>query len=86
VSLDHDLGTGYFDHDKGQRIDPGNGYDVLVWIEKQVFTDPNYNPPKYIGIHTANASAKEKMKLARFNIGRELKRRAESKPTEGTNG
>lgn len=83
VSLDHDLGLGYYDHDKGRRIDPGNGYDVLLWIEKQVFTDPNFNPPKYIILHTANASAKEKMRLARFNIGRELRKREESKTQEG---
>lgn len=71
VSLDHDLGTGL-----------APGYEALVWIEKQVFTDPSYVPPK-IMIHTANPSAREKMRLARFNIFREIERRAETKQAEG---
>lgn len=52
ISLDHDLGSG----------EP-TGYDVILWIEEQVFTNPKYLPPK-IWLHTANPSGKEKMKLA----------------------
>lgn len=52
VSLDHDLGD-----DRN-----GTGYDVLVWIEEKVFTDPDYVPPT-IHVHTSNASAREKMML-----------------------
>ena len=52
ISLDHDLGD-----DKR-----GTGYDVLLWIEEQVFSN-GYIPPK-INVHSANSSAKNKMNLA----------------------
>ena len=59
LSLDHDLGEvpdgmGY-DEDE-------NGYTVLLWIEEQVFNH-NFTPPK-IKLHTDNASARVKMKMA----------------------
>lgn len=57
ISLDHDLGEG----------DKGTGYDVLLWIEKNV-VENNYTPPK-ISIHTANPSARQKMELAKAKIG-----------------
>jgi hypothetical protein len=50
ISLDHDLGDD----------DRGTGYDVLLWIEEQVFTDPNFVLPE-INVHSANTSAVEKM-------------------------
>lgn len=49
ISLDHDLG----DDDKG------TGYDVVLWIEEQVFTN-DFTPPK-IKVHSANSSARQKM-------------------------
>jgi hypothetical protein len=52
ISLDHDLGEG-----------KGTGYDVLLWIEEQVFTNPTYVLPQIV-IHTANPSARQKMLLA----------------------
>lgn len=52
ISLDHDFGD-----DKR-----GTGYDVLLWIEEQVFCN-GYIPPK-INVHSANSSAKNKMNLA----------------------
>lgn len=52
LSLDHDLGVDY-----------ENGYDVLLWIEEQVFTNPGFVLPN-IKIHTANPSARIKMELA----------------------
>jgi hypothetical protein len=52
VSLDHDLGD----------AKNGTGYDVLCWIERETFTNPNYFPPK-IFIHSANPSAVQKMEL-----------------------
>lgn len=55
ISLDHDLG-----------LEDENGYDVLLWIEEQVFTE-NYIPPE-INIHTSNPSARLKMKLASERI------------------
>ena len=50
ISLDHDLGD-----DDGI----GTGYDVILWIEKQVVMK-NFKPPKII-VHTANPSARRKM-------------------------
>lgn len=49
LSLDHDLGD-----DKR-----GTGYDVLQWIEQQVFAS-NFIPPQII-IHTANPPARKRM-------------------------
>ena len=49
ISLDHDLG----DDDKG------TGYDVVLWIEEQVFTN-DFTPPK-MRVHSANSSARQKM-------------------------
>jgi len=51
ISLDHDLGDD----------DHGTGYDVVLWIEKEVFT-ANFNPP-IIKVHSANTSARDKMEL-----------------------
>lgn len=53
ISLDHDLGD-----DKNN----GTGYDVLTWVEEQVFLN-DYVPPT-IHIHTSNPSARLKMKAA----------------------
>jgi len=58
ISLDHDLG-----------MDNETGYDVLLWIEEQVFLNC-YKPPK-IYIHTANPSARIKMENAVKNIKKE---------------
>ena len=52
ISLDHDLG------DDGR----GTGYDVIVWIEEKVATDPTYTPPE-IRVHSANSSARIRMEL-----------------------
>lgn len=52
LSLDHDLGD-----DK-----KGTGYDVLLWIEEQVFLN-GFIPPK-MTVHSANASARVKMQAA----------------------
>src|SRR5687767_10496793 len=48
VSLDHDLGI------------EETGYDVVLWIEEKVFTDPTYSPPR-MRVHSANISARKKM-------------------------
>ena len=53
LSLDHDLGD-----DEGV----GTGYDVLLWIEEQVFMH-GFTPPK-IWIHSANCAAWTKMEQA----------------------
>jgi hypothetical protein len=49
LSLDHDLGDDL----------RGTGYDVIVWIEEAVALH-GFIPPK-IHVHSANASAREKM-------------------------
>lgn len=49
LSLDHDLG----DDTKG------TGYDVICWIEEQVYFC-NFIPPK-IYVHSSNSSARNKM-------------------------
>ena len=60
ISLDHDLG-----------LDDETGNDVILWIEKMVYTT-DYIPPK-IHIHTANSSARVKMELAKKSIERKRK-------------
>jgi hypothetical protein len=49
VSLDHDLGND----------EKGTGYDIILWIEQEVFLC-GYQPPKIV-VHSANSSAKQKM-------------------------
>jgi len=56
ISLDHDLG----DDDKG------TGYDVVLWIEEQVFNN-GFIPPR-MKVHSANSSARQKMEQGIANI------------------
>lgn len=58
ISLDHDLGP----------EDAGDGYEVLVWIERQVATRA-WVPP-VIQIHTANPAARLRMEAALRSIER----------------
>lgn len=58
LSLDHDLG------DDGR----GTGYTVILWIEESVATR-GFRPPR-ITVHTANASARQKMLLGVRSIER----------------
>ena len=60
ISLDHDLGGDY---------EIGTGYDVMLWIEEQVHTNPEFVLPK-IEIHTANSAAKRRMTQALDSIER----------------
>jgi len=52
INLDHDLGNDL----------KGTGYDVLLWVEEQVFLN-GYKPPK-MRVYSANSSARIKMELA----------------------
>lgn len=52
LSLDHDLGDD----------EHGTGYTVLLWLEEEVALH-GMKPPK-IQVHSANASAKQKMLAA----------------------
>jgi hypothetical protein len=54
VSLDHDLGT------------DETGYDVILWIERQVYFGQIRKP--VIHIHTSNPAGRRKMELARDAI------------------
>lgn len=58
ISLDHDLGDD----------ERGTGYDVLLWIEEQVFLN-GFKAPEIL-VHSANISARHKMELAISNIKR----------------
>jgi hypothetical protein len=52
ISLDHDLGDEYF-----------NGYRILLYMERRVENEGETYVPQ-IHIHTANASARQKMEQA----------------------
>ncbi len=58
ISLDHDLGP----------PEAGDGYEVLLWIERQVATR-GWVPP-VIHIHTANPVARLRMEAALRSIKR----------------
>lgn len=57
------------DHDLGDDLNIGTGYDVLLWLEEQVFLNPEFPIPKII-VHSANSSAVIKMNLAITSITR----------------
>lgn len=61
------------DHDLGEREGVGDGYNVLLWIERRIAADETYEPPA-IHIHTSNISARERMELAVRGIGALLTR------------
>lgn len=67
LSLDHDLGD-------DEKI--GTGYDVLTWIEQEVYF--NNFPIPLIKIHSANSVSRVKMELAIQKINN-LGERNESK-------
>ena len=54
------------DHDLGDEAVVGTGYDVLLWLEEEVFVHA-FTPP-VLAIHTANISARTKMELAARKI------------------
>lgn len=58
ISLDHDLGDD----------ERGTGYDVILWIEEAVALQ-GFRPPR-IQVHSANASAVEKMQAGVRSIQR----------------
>jgi len=60
ISLDHDLG-----------VNAGTGYDVLKYLEAEVFQNPDYRAPE-IRIHTANSVARKRMVQAVESIKRQL--------------
>ena len=63
ISLDHDLGDDQH----------GTGYDVLKWIEEQVYTT-DFVPPR-MHVHTANPVARQRMTQAVEAIHKAMSRR-----------
>jgi hypothetical protein len=59
ISFDHDLGDG------------GTGYEVLLYLEAEVFRDPNYKCPKMV-IHSANPVGRHRMWQAIESIQRKI--------------
>lgn len=64
----HQLETGNvselsLDHDLGDEVENGTGYDVLFWIESAIALE-QFRPPEKIIVHSANSSARIKMELA----------------------
>ncbi|MCD6436385.1 MAG: hypothetical protein J7L15_08395 [Clostridiales bacterium] len=59
LSLDHDLGR------------KKTGYDVLLWIEKEMLTQ-GFSMPNAIYIHTANPVGRMKMEQAISSITRRM--------------
>ncbi len=57
LSLDHDLGL------EDNQMDYRTGYDVIAWLEEQVFVH-NLKPPKYIFVHSANPVGRKNMEAA----------------------
>jgi len=57
ISLDHDLGND----------DRGTGYDVILWLEEQVYNGTMIAVPE-LKVHSANSSARIKMEAGITNI------------------
>ena len=60
ISLDHDLGSGQ-----------PTGYDVIKWIEKEVFTN-KFTPPAIITVHSMNNVRKDNIKAAIKRIQKQV--------------
>lgn len=58
LSLDHDLGDAKDAYLEDRK--EITGYNVLQWLDEQV-TCHNFKAPKNIQVHSANASAHQKM-------------------------
>jgi len=48
------------DHDLGDDAGIGTGYDVLLWLEEEMYNDITFPTPQ-ITVHSANTSARIKM-------------------------
>lgn len=72
VSLDHDLGDA--DQAKAEGRREITGYDVVLWVEEQVHTNPNYVPPTLI-VHSDNGPGIDRMRQGILSISRRIARR-----------
>jgi hypothetical protein len=57
-----DVDEASFDHDLGEA-DAGTGMKVLDWIEEHTATDPTFEPPREMRVHSANAAMWSQMEL-----------------------
>jgi len=63
ISLDHDLACPFLlDGEYYNLVKEETGYDVLLWIEEEVYYN-GFIPPK-IKLHTANVVARKKMEAS----------------------
>jgi hypothetical protein len=62
ISLDHDLGL-------LDREPEATGYDVVLWIERQVATE-GFVPPEVIKVHSSNSAAAPRMERGVASIRR----------------
>jgi hypothetical protein len=60
-----------FDHDLGET--GGTGYEVLLYLEAEVFRNPEFRCPKML-IHSANPVGRQRMQQAINSINKELRR------------
>lgn len=51
------------DHDLGDDLDIGTGYDVLLWLEEEMYHDRTF-PLPFISVHSANPAAVLRMTQA----------------------
>lgn len=59
------------DHDLGDDVN-GTGYDVVKWMEEMVASEPFYQPPASIVIHSANPVGRKNMQAGIDSIMRML--------------
>ena len=72
ISLDHDLGMKTVTENESgivvaKEVEAKTGYDVICWIEEQVF-DGAMDCPKIILCHSANPEGKRRIELAINNL------------------
>ena len=58
------------DHDLGDDIGIGTGYDVLLWLEEEMYNDRSFPVPQKITVHSANPAASLRMNQAIIAIMR----------------
>lgn len=80
LSLDHDLGAckaclaNADDRIPTECHHNGNGYDVAVWLEEQIFTDPTFPVPT-LAVHSANPAGVRRIQQAFDAIEKRVKER-----------
>jgi hypothetical protein len=66
------------DHDLGDRVEVGEGYDVILWIEEAIVERDFTAVPKIV-VHSSNGPAKKRMIAGIENIERLKKPKIEEK-------